>query len=94
MEADAAPALSSKLAPNELAPHVREPPPRSSELTVLLTELTMLVLIEPPPVAIPAVAVPYSPIVCALACGASNAIAAISVAGAISLMSLMAFDLP
>ena len=93
---DAAPALSSKLAPNELAPHVCEPPPSSPD-PAELTELTadpMLVPIEPPPLPTPATVVAYSPIVCASACGAKSAIVAISAVGAISLMSLMAFDLP
>ncbi len=40
----------------------------------------MLVPIDPPPVPTPAVVVAYSPIVCALARGASIAITAISIA--------------
>lgn len=89
-EDEAAPALSSKLAPVELAPHVLELPPRST----LLTAPPMLVPIEePPPLPTPAV-VAYSPIVCASACGANNASTAISAPGIINLMSLMAFDLP
>jgi hypothetical protein len=88
-EEEAALALSSKLAPVELAPHVLEPPPRST----LLTAPPMLVPIEePPPLPTPAV-VAYSPIVCASACGANSASTAISTPGTIN-MSLMAFDLP
>jgi hypothetical protein len=88
-EDEAAPALSSKLAPVELAPHV-DPPPRST----LLTAAPMLVPIELLPDPILAVVVAYSPIVCASACGANSANTAISAPGTINLISLMAFDLP
>jgi hypothetical protein len=50
--------------------------------------------IELAPLPTPAVVVAYSPIVCAPACGANSPIAATSVAGTISLMSLIAFNLP
>jgi hypothetical protein len=88
---DAAPALSLQLAPNPLAPQVPEPPPLSFDPN---DGGAKLVPIEPPPVPSPAVAGAYSPIVCASACGANSASTAISTAGTISLMSLMAFDLP
>jgi len=92
-EADAAPALSSKLAPNELAPQVLEPPPRSSDPIEEGPKLVP-VPIEPPEVPTPAVVVAYSPIVWASACGANSASIAISTGGTIDLMSLMAFELP
>jgi len=88
---DAAPALSSKLAPNPLVPQVLEPPPMSLEA---IEEGEVLVPIEPLPVPTPADALAYSPIVCASACGANSATNAISAPGAISLTSLIAFDLP
>jgi len=88
---DAAPALSSKLAPNALAPQVVEPPPMSLEP---IEEGEVLVPIEPPAVPTPAVALTFSPIVCASACSANSASTAISAPGAISLTSLMALDLP
>jgi hypothetical protein len=87
---DMAPARSSKLPPNELFPHVLEPPPTLSEPTVF--EMPVPAELAPDPT--PAVVVAYSPIVCALACGANIAIAAIIAAGTIKLISLMAFDLP
>jgi len=95
-EADARRALSSKLAPNPLAPQVLEPPPMSFDVMSFDPNDVgaMLVPIEPPEVPTPAVAAPYSPVVCASACGANSASTAISTAGTISLMSLMAFDLP
>ena len=54
----------------------------------------MLLPIELVPLPTLAVVVAYSPIVCASACGANNASVAIIAVGAISLMSLIAFDLP
>ena len=89
-EADAAPALSLQLPPNPLAPQVVEPPPLSFDPI----EGEELAPIEPPAVPTPADTGAYSPIVCASACGANRASTAISTAGTISLMSLMAFDLP
>jgi len=83
-EADAAPALSSKLAPNPLAPQVLEPPPMLPEPDPIdVGAKLVLGPIEPPPLATPTV-VAYSPIVCASARGANSASIAISTAGAIA----------
>src|SRR3984885_1534525 len=88
---DAPPALSSKLSPTELAPQVPDPPASSETLP---TADPMLVPIELAPLEVAAVVVAYSPIVCAFACVANIATAAVSIAGPISLTSLIKCDLP
>src|SRR5208283_3718969 len=83
---DAPPALCSKLSPTELAPQVPDPPASSDTLP---TAPPMLVPIEPAPFETAAVVVAYSPIVCAFACVANIATAAVSIAGPISLTSFI-----
>jgi hypothetical protein len=77
-ELDAAPARSLQLLPVPLTPQVCEPAPLPLDPGNDGSEKP--VPIDPVPVPTPAVVVAYSPIVCALACDARNAITAINTA--------------
>jgi hypothetical protein len=87
---DTAAARSSKLLPSRLAPQVPELPP----LDPIDVGIEKLVPIDPLPMPTPAVVPAYSPIVCALAHGASNAVTAISAAGSNIFLKLMVFSPP
>jgi len=87
-EPDTAAARSSKLLPSRLAPHVPEHPLGQLDPNDGAGSEKLDPPIDPPPAAAPVV-VAYSPIVCALAHGASNAITAISAAGRNIFLRLM-----
>ena len=75
-ERDAAPARSAQLLPVPLTPQVCDPLPFDPGID----GIEKPVPIDPPPVPTPAVVVAYSPIVCAWACDARNAITEINTA--------------